>query len=418
MKMSFKKIEGSFGIPVYVEQIPEVHSVSMSWTMFVGSADDEGVGAPGLYHWFEHLPFRGTVKYPGGYKATKGYISGYGGHIGAYTSMHATTYHTHVPTGIWREALSTITDLMAEPLLSDEAVQAERDIIFQEIVRKKAALKSFAAYGLPEIVWPRHPFGHPVLGSEETLSSMTPDILRKAQDANYDRSRCALVVSGNIDESELLLELKVLAPLIRARGLSPRYMAASHGQLPAWQKGVVTRVDAKFASSMVLMLFPIPQGESLQQKFKRGMAVHMFAFGSLDAPMQRILREERRLVYSAEITACDVPGGGYWGFCAETQAKNVDAVISALKDLLQDPAAISPQRLDAVKRGLRGSFDIRPLDPATRRDYAVQRLINNGVAYSDDEYLDYVDSLTIEDMRSAIEKIDPRDAHVIVFGAG
>ena len=414
-KMKFKKIEGSSGITVYFEHLPDVRSVSMSWTMFVGSADDESVGSPGLYHWFEHVPFRGTSKYPGGYTDTKGYISRHGGSVGAYTSTHATTYHAHVPVSIWREALSTITDLMAQPLMTDTAIYAERDIILQEITRKKASLRSFVTYELPGIIWKGHPFGHPVLGNEKSLASMNPSILRKAQEYNYDRSRCALFVSGNLDEKKLLSELDTLVPLIQKRGLSPRHSAASYGVLPVWQRGVVTSIKTEHELSIVLVLFPIVDKMSLKERFRRSLVEHIFGFGGLDSPLYKVLREERKLVYSAEIIANEVPGGGYWGFYAETRPEDVNATISAIKDLIQDPEIISEDRLNTVKAGLRGSFDIRPIDPDKHRSYTVQRVINTGIAYSDEEYLNSIDSIRIEEIREAIQKIDPNDAHIVIF---
>ncbi|HEX7724813.1 MAG TPA: pitrilysin family protein [Candidatus Paceibacterota bacterium] len=413
--MKFKKIDGPYGIPIYLEYIPDVRSVSMSWTMFVGSADDESVGMPGLYHWFEHIPFRGTTQYPGGYRATKGATTQHGGDVGAYTSMHATTYHAHVPADIWREAFSTITDLMARPLISDEAISAERDIIVQEIAKKKSSLRSFVAYTLPEIVWQGHPYGHPVLGSEQSLRMMTPEMLRSAHALQYDRSRCALVISGTISETDVLSEMKKLADRIPNHGLSVRTSATFHGPLPPWHAGKVTYLKTDYPSSAVLMLFPLPPQETLQQKFQRSVADRMFDFGGLDSPMYRVLREERNLVYTAEVIEHEVPGGGYWGIYAETQTKNVEAVIAAIKHLLNDPEILSESRLRTVQMGLRGAFDMRPISPAKHREYAVQRLINTGVVYSDDEYLERVAASTIEDVRHVLRGGSIGDAHTIVF---
>lgn len=417
MKMKFKQIQGPHGIPVYLEYIPGVCSVSMSWTMFVGSADDESIGVPGLYHWFEHIPFRGTVQYPEGYKATKGFVSLCGGSVGAYTSLHATTYHAHVPKSCWRETLSLLTDLMSRPLLVEEDIYAEREVILQEIAKKKSSLRTLVSYKLPEIIWTGHPFGHPILGSEQTLASMSSHTLRKAHEANYDRNRCALVVSGNISEGELLKELQTSVLFMPDRGLSPRKTALGRGPLPPWQGGAITRTQTNHSSAVVLMLFPVPANETLQQKFTRSVVEHMFDFGNLAAPLYRVLREERKLVYATEIIACDVPGGGYWGFLAETRSGNIDAVVTALKDLLVDPEVVSSQRLDAVKRGLRGSFDIRPIDPAKHREYAVQRLVNTGSVYTDDEYLAHLESVTIDEVKRMIQAMRPEKSHTIIFWA-
>ena len=76
--IDFERIDGPFGVPVYYQRLP-VNTVSVSWVMFVGSADDAVGGGEGIYHWFEHLPSRGTEKFPGGYRDTEARLVRHGG---------------------------------------------------------------------------------------------------------------------------------------------------------------------------------------------------------------------------------------------------------------------------------------------------------------------------------------------------
>ena len=87
----FQQLTGPDGIPIYFQHVP-VKSVSVYWLVFVGSADDETVGNHGIYHWFEHIPSRGTAKYPGGYRDTEARLVRHGGSAGASTDYDHTSY--------------------------------------------------------------------------------------------------------------------------------------------------------------------------------------------------------------------------------------------------------------------------------------------------------------------------------------
>lgn len=415
--ISFQKLEGPQGIPVYFQKLPDiVHSVSFGWTIFVGGADDESVGSPGLYHWFEHVPFRGTKKYPGGYRDIKDLCTKNGGNINAYTGPNSTTYHSTVPTKIWKETLPIITDLLSQPLLTEEGIKAEREIIVQEITERRSNSFGRVHYELPEILWKGHPFGHHVLGSENTLNSMTPSIMRDAHERNYDRSRCVFVVSGNIDQTELMNELGKAAKMMPDRNLPERRVPFDYGTLPHWQNGAVTIRQTDFSSSTVLMLFPLSETVSeLKNFFNWNILADMFAFGGLNSPLFRILRDERKLVYHTSVWDRYLPCGGYWGFAAEARGKNIDAIINSFKDVLKDPEVYSEKRIGDVKTGISGLFDIRPIDASSYRQYGVGRLVEAGYLYSDQEYLDALNKFTPELIKQMLSSIKLEDAHTIIF---
>ena len=96
--IDFQILDGPGGIPIYFQHVP-VNSVSVYWLVFVGSADDETVGNHGIYHWFEHIPSRGTVKYPGGYRDTEARLVRHGGSAGAETGYTTQPSTPTFPSG-------------------------------------------------------------------------------------------------------------------------------------------------------------------------------------------------------------------------------------------------------------------------------------------------------------------------------
>ncbi|HEX7724444.1 MAG TPA: pitrilysin family protein [Candidatus Paceibacterota bacterium] len=412
----FKKLQGPYGIPIYFQQLGDpVKSVSMSWTVFVGGADDESVGAPGLYHWFEHVPFRGTKNYPGGYKEIKGLCTRNGGSMNAWTDPLCTTYHATVPTRIWKETLAVITDLLANPLIKDDAVAAEREIIVQEITQRRSTPGGLLWHEhLLNLLYPGHPCGHHVLGTPESLASMSAQTLRDAHAKNYDRSRCVFFASGNIEEADLLKELAVVAKEIPARGLPKSHVVRNYGPVPEWKPGR-TEIQTEFDASLVTFLLPLPQKLDLQTWLDLGVLGSLVSYGGLDSPLFRILRDERKLVYHADLMEFIFPGGGFYGLGAETNSKNIDAVLQAFKDVFNDPVLYSEERIRTIQTGIRGGIEIKPINPANFRSSGLQRLKEIGHVYSDEELLAHLDSITPARVREILAHIDIEKARVIVL---
>lgn len=413
--ISYKKLTGPFGIPVYHQRLPDmVESVALSWFVFTGSADDHLVGADGAYHWFEHVPFRGTKRYPNGYADIKGRFTARGGNIGAMTNCHCTHYWAHVHLEQWREAFNVITDLWAQPLARDEDVEAERTIIHKEIKRKVSRVDESANYRMGEILMPGHPLGHPVLGSIESLRSITAKQLRMAHAAGYDRSRVVLVVNGNIPEEEVLAELEQLAYTLPDNGLDERRSPAQYGRLPDWAQGDL-QFMTDFASTLVHVLFTVPRTPSIKVRMALLLLDKMATHGGLDSPLYRIVREERNLAYNCGSSCRLTPDGGYWGLQLETERANIGRGKRALLDVLADPVFKSPERLDQVKQGLSYERRMRSVSPREFNMIAFRQLTNLGAVMGDQEVESMINEVGFKELRHLARSMHADSARTLIF---
>ncbi|MEI6304988.1 MAG: pitrilysin family protein [Candidatus Taylorbacteria bacterium] len=419
--INLKKLDGPFGIPVYHQHTPEMaNTVSMAWLMMVGSADDCSVGSPGLYHWFEHVPFRGTKKYPRGAADIYGPFVPFNGDINAWTSKEYTNFNATVHKSQWREMLSVITDMVANPLLTEESIEAERRVIYQEIIGSLGSAGRRALYDLSGILYPGHPLGHPVLGSEKSLAEMDADVLRLAHKLGYDRSRAVFVCVGGISEKELLDALSAEAANLPDHQLSELRGPAYFGPLPSWQPGLIEK-ETDFASSVVYMLFPTIRnqgGAAIMTKVVQDISLLdlVFEYGGFTSPLVRIVREERQLVYGCSMMGSTYAGGGYYGFKASAKKDNIQGIVEAFGDVLRDPALRSLERLSEIKSSLSASMEMMPINPEVFRNQAASQYINyGGVMISSQEAIDHVHKYTMDDVDAALSMLQPQDAKIVIF---
>jgi predicted Zn-dependent peptidase len=416
--LNFKQLEGRHNVPVYFLKLPKAsNSVSFHWVYFVGSADDEMIGKPGLYHWFEHVPFRGTKKYPGGYQAIDRPIARHGGSINASTSEIDTSFEISIPKHLWKKALDLVSDVAFCPLLRKEDIEAEREVIRKEIISSLSDVEDYAWEEASERLYPKHPLGHSVLGSNKTLNSMGAPELREAFKKGYDRSRLALFACGDLPEDELLREVNKALERAPNHGLSQRRSGAFYGDLPRWEGGVVTTRKTDFPSSIILFLFPFPawNTEGKDTVWQHVMAMEMLCAGDLASPLYQVLREETNLIYEMSNESSPVMGGGYWGFTIETSPRDSGKVAEAFWDVVQNRKNRSRDRFEYVRDTIRGRAAMFPISPSDLIDQAQNNLSHFGEATGIHESAEKALAQPYKRVVEIMEGLNPNVARTIIM---
>ena len=412
--INFRQLEGPYGIPIYYQHLP-VNSVAVYWLVFVGSADDEAVGEHGIYHWFEHIPSRGTKRYPGGYVDTEAQLVRHGGSAGAETGATYTSYYAHVPKNAWPAALDILTNMLGEPLIRNEDVEAERAVIRQEINEWNSSPEGESLCRLPGILWPKHPLGHDQLGTKESLARMNPRLLTKAHRLGYARSHCVLFVAGDIEESELKDHVARSADCIPGTSAIPRRVASRYGPLPAWNGGQQSSIVTKHNDAIVYLLFPVPPIDKVDDQFARwDFLEYLITAGDLGSPLNRLVREQSQLAYAPEFSCSVYPDGGYWGLVAQT-SESPELVLDAFWQVLRSPEIRSPSWYEFVGDGIRGEIAMHDPCPDNFVETAADRLITHSQVWSDREYEQMLLGITRAEMNAFLDALSPDDAQALVF---
>src|SRR3954466_5947119 len=118
------------GLRVVTESMPGVRSASIGVWVGVGSRD-ESPTLSGASHFLEHLLFKGTPTRSALDISVE--LDEVGGEFNAFTAKEYTCFHARVLDDDLPLAVDVLGDMITSSLLTPEDVEAERDVILDEI---------------------------------------------------------------------------------------------------------------------------------------------------------------------------------------------------------------------------------------------------------------------------------------------
>jgi predicted Zn-dependent peptidase len=182
--------------------MPERLSSSVVF-MFGGGSRLEDERLAGVSHFIEHLFFKGTRRRPTS-KEIADAIEGVGGFINASTDKELTAYWTRVPAEHLQLGLDVLSDIVSNSKLAPDDVERERMVILEELKMYQDQPQDYALNLLEEVIWPGHPLGRDIAGTEQSVARLTRDDILEYADAHYRLPNLVIGVAGAIDERETL----------------------------------------------------------------------------------------------------------------------------------------------------------------------------------------------------------------------
>lgn len=181
-------------------------NLSVSLLLLVKAGTDlETKNKNGIFHFIEHLYFKGTQKYPSA-KILMEAIDRIGGSYNAFTSYKYTGYYIKVLPNYLFEALDILSEMILAPLFPEEEIEKERKVIFEEINLYQDTPSSLVIDLGNRLVFGDQPAGWPILGTKETVATIKrSDIIKTIKD-NYTTHNTILVISGNINNQKKIIE--------------------------------------------------------------------------------------------------------------------------------------------------------------------------------------------------------------------
>src|SRR6058998_2618922 len=155
------------GVTVLSERVPAVRSAAVGVWVRSASAH-ESRGKMGVSHLLEHMVFKGTERRSAQDIALA--LESRGGSLDAYTSRDTTAFQARVLDADLPRALDVITDIVRRPALRDSDLSLERQVVLEEISTVKDTPDDEVFDLTYETMWPTHPYGFQILGTQETVS--------------------------------------------------------------------------------------------------------------------------------------------------------------------------------------------------------------------------------------------------------
>ena len=170
------------------------YTVNLLLCVRVGSRNEEK-GYYGMAHYFEHLLFKGTKRFPNS-KLISDRIYNLGGEINAYTSYDVTVYYLTINSKYIDIGLDVLSDIFYNSKFYD--YEMEKNVVINENKKYKTNPKDFIYDKFLNLIYKNTDLEHPIIGINSQIKRMKMKNIKYFYDKFYTSDRCVLGISGKI----------------------------------------------------------------------------------------------------------------------------------------------------------------------------------------------------------------------------
>lgn len=153
----------------------------------------------GVAHFFEHMAFKGSKKYPNSLLIAS-VIEGLGGMFNAFTAKDHTGYYIKATTDHFETLVDVLSDMVINPLLLEEEIEREKGVITEEINLYEDTPYRKVGELFESLLYKNNPLGYDITGSKETVTSFTRKTFTDYIQQLYRPSNAVLVVAGGLNK--------------------------------------------------------------------------------------------------------------------------------------------------------------------------------------------------------------------------
>jgi len=389
--------------------MPERQSTSMV-LMFAGGSRLEDDRLGGVSHFIEHLFFKGTKRRPSS-KEIADAIEGVGGFINASTDKELTAYWARVPSEHMELAFDVLFDIVANSRLDDADVEKERMVILDELRMYKDQPQDLVQNLFEELIWPGHPLGRDIAGTEESVSRLTRDEILEYADAHYRSPYLVVGAAGSLDVTR--------TAEVASRGLALR--AERDGALDSATPAPLTapRVLIRKRTTEQAHICLGVRSSSYLDPDRYALDLLNTVLGEgMSSRLFLDIREKLGLAYDVHSFTQKHRDTGYLGIYIGVEPKKaVDAVNAALGELRTLAATEVPE--DELARAKEFTKGRLRLDLETTNGVAFwltyQQLLLGQIKTIDEE-LELVDAVTAADVKRVANQLMSEPLQMSVVG--
>lgn len=322
-----------------------------------------------------------------------------------YTTPQFSFLRMEMPADRWREGIALVAEVVLHPRLAPDDVEAVRSEMLDLQRRTAESPGETARFLLADSLAPDHPAAAEVLGTPESVRSITVDDLRAFHDTYVTGRRTIVTASGPVDPATVVRAVSDAFDSLSPGGDHPPIAAA-----PVTRPGRVVRA-ALGKGQAYLALGYLFESEATDRE---ALAV---AGALLSDRLSFSLREQQGLAYTLSASFSPWAGRTRFAVVMGTRPENVDA---AQEGLRRELAGFSELSFDApeVRRAataLRGRRIMRRMTRVNQAYFAAVERLEGRPRGDDARSLDALLAIEPDDIRRVVDRyFDPDRAAVVI----
>ena len=346
------------GVRILTEHVPGSQSVSVSFSVAVGSRDETN-NHFGSTHFLEHLLFKGTKTRTAMDIAVA--FDSVGGSSNASTGKEHTSYYAKVQDKALPIAVEVIADMLTSSLIDETEFENERPVILEELAMNDDDPQDVVHEAFSSAVLGDHPLGRPIGGTIETISAVSRDAVWEHYQNNYRPQDLVVAAAGSVDHQELIKlveqglstagwDLGLQAKPVPRRLLNPTRIS----------RGSKLNVIHRPISQVNIMVGS--EGLYVDDPRRYAMGVlNTVLGGGMSSRLFQEIREKRGLaysVYSFNQGYSDAATFGLYAGCSPAKAKEVTELMIAELDKVAQ-SGITSEELALARGNISGSLALK-----------------------------------------------------------
>jgi len=402
------------GLRVVSEAIPTLRSTAYGVWVNVGSRD-EGPTVAGASHFLEHLLFKGTKTRSA--MDISSSIEAVGGETNAFTSKENTCFYARTLDNDLPVAIDVISDLITSSVIRESDVVAERGVVLEEIAMRDDDPGDLIHDLFAETLFGQSPIGKPILGTVESIQSMSRDAIYRYYRKKYRPENLVVAVAGNL-KHDLVLE--------QIESAFDRDNFSEQKAVPSIKRGAkrikpsgVGEVRLVHRKSEQAHIMVGCEGVSREDDRRFALAILSTALGGgMSSRLFQEIREKRGLAYSVYAFPQQFAGSGMFSIYAGTTPTKALEVVQLIRENLENIKShgLTQEEIARAKGQAKGALVLGMEDTGSRMSRLGKSELMYGNQKSVDELLEEIDAVSSESIKALSSQLLSNKMSMTIIG--
>ena len=390
MKLDTRIVRLKNGLCVATTRVPNAESVALGISIGVGSRH-EASRLNGISHFLEHLLFKGTTTRTA--RQISEAIEGRGGYLNACTQEESTFYYARIASEHTAEAFEVLADMYLHPRFDPDDIEKERGVILEEIAMYNDQPGHVAAEQLDKLLWPNHPLGRPLAGTEHVVRRISRADIVAFKRRRYIPANTFVLFAGDIKHDAAVRAAKAMMDSLRGprplparpvtSDIKPRAFAAAKKDVEQTHIAAGIRVfGRRNPRRFALKLLSVILGENMSSR------------------LFQIVREKHGLAYSIQSAVSLFADTGVMeisaGVDVPSTAKAWTLIVSELARLAR--SKVSSRELQQARDYTIGQLRLSLENAGNQLLWVGEHLLGFGRVIQPEEYIRAFSAVTADDI--------------------
>jgi len=389
------------GFEVHTQKIPGAKKTYFEIRIKAGS-DHEPLSLSGVAHYLEHMIGYGSDNYSE--DDLLPYFIDQGGDFNYATGKDRTYYWRYAFNDKIPDYLERTADILTNPTFTQEHVDIERTPILDEHDGDQAKLLSKQINDLSSALHPNQKLSIPAIGQRHDIENMTLEQLKEFHEDFYVPSNMFLVAVGDVDHdyyhemAQTYFGSMIDKPIPRTPN-NKNFIPADHA------------VSKDYEVSAVSFGFQALPKDNPNQ------ITEYFSSRILDRKIYDELRQERKLLYTAESFLDHYAGVSKYVVFSTVDPNKISETVNAFLDVIEECCtSIQDKDIQVLKNQEEETLADQLTNPKEIGQYMASSVQYRGRYVPLEEFDDVLNNLRKADIQKSIREMVSRDAYSLVLG--